>query len=295
MALQLKCTVWAMASTGTVPAQRHLSLCSHRRLADANTRALSPSRPGSIRRPSAPKRGNPPRSGNGFSSRFRGVIHHRRSQRFEAHIWSEGKQTYLGGFDTEYEAAVAYDLAAVKFRGQGAIANFPVENYKAELSNLDSVSSPFKDTLIGGARASKQPLLQCPPIVSVDVSPVWHPSAPPDLQSALQISRDDLVQQLRNQGKGGQTKTSRYRGVMKHAKGKWEARLGQSCGSKYQYLGLFGTEIDAAVAYDRAAISQSLLEAEPNFSFENYADLLGAPRMPLLCGARSGRPLAGRG
>ena len=80
-----------------------------------------------------------PRSGHGFSSRFRGVIHHRRSQRFEAHIWSEGKQTYLGGFDSEYEAAIAYDLAAVKFRGQGAIANFPVENYQAELDNLETV------------------------------------------------------------------------------------------------------------------------------------------------------------
>jgi AP2 domain len=86
-----------------------------------------------------PKRGNLPRSGNGFSSRFRGVIHHRRSQRYEAHIWSEGKQTYLGGFDSECEAAMAYDLAAVKFRGQGAIANFPVDNYRAELNNLDSV------------------------------------------------------------------------------------------------------------------------------------------------------------
>jgi AP2 domain len=89
-----------------------------------------------------PKRGNV-RSSTGFSSRFRGVIHHRRSQRFEAHIWSEGKQTYLGGFDSEYEAAMAYDLAAVKFRGQGAIANFPVENYQAELHNLDSVSAWF--------------------------------------------------------------------------------------------------------------------------------------------------------
>ena len=84
------------------------------------------------------------------------------------------------------------------------------------------------------------------------------------------------MQQLRNQGKGGQTKTSRFRGVMKHAKGKWEARLGQLSGGKYQYLGLFGTEIDAAVAYDRALVAQKGLEADTNFALENYEDMLGA-------------------
>jgi hypothetical protein len=93
--------------------------------------------------------------------------------------------------------------------------------------------------------------------------------------SLVQITRDDLVQQLRNQGKGGQTKISRFHGVMKHAKDKWEARLGQHCGSKYQYLGLFCTEIDAAVAYDRASVAQKGLDAATNFSFENYPDLLG--------------------
>jgi hypothetical protein len=93
----------------------------------------------------------------------------------------------------------------------------------------------------------------------------------------VQITREELVQQLRNQGKGGQTKTSRFRGVMKHAKGKWEARLGQVCGSKYQYLGLFGTEIEAAVAYDRALIAQQGLDSATNFNFDNYEDILGAP------------------
>jgi hypothetical protein len=92
----------------------------------------------------------------------------------------------------------------------------------------------------------------------------------------VQITREELVQQLRNQGKAGQSKTSRFHGVMKHQKGKWEARLGQSCGSKYQYLGLFATEIDAAVAFDRASIAQRGLEGITNFGYENYKDLLGA-------------------
>lgn len=94
------------------------------------------------------------------------------------------------------------------------------------------------------------------------------------------MTREELVQQLRNQGKGGQSKTSRFRGVMKHQKGKWEARLGQSCGSKYQYLGLFTTEIDAAVAFDRASIMHRGLDATTNFNVDNYADLLGALSAP---------------
>jgi hypothetical protein len=101
------------------------------------------------------------------------------------------------------------------------------------------------------------------------------------LQLALQITREELVQQLRNQGKGGQTKTSRFRGVMKHAKGKWEARLGQVCGSKYQYLGLFSTEIDAAVAYDRALIAQHGLDCATNSALDNYDDMLGALQLQM--------------
>lgn len=105
-----------------------------------------------------------------------------------------------------------------------------------------------------------------PPVGALDLTPL-----------ASQVTREELVQQLRNQGKGGQSKTSRFRGVMKHQKGKWEARLGQSCGSKYQYLGLFTTEIDAAVAFDRASIMHRGLDAVTNFNVDNYTDLLGAP------------------
>ena len=35
------------------------------------------------------------------TSRFRGVTHHCRTQRWEAHIWEAGKQIYLGGFSGE--------------------------------------------------------------------------------------------------------------------------------------------------------------------------------------------------
>jgi AP2-like factor, euAP2 lineage len=42
-------------------------------------------------------------------------------------------QFYLGGYDTERQAARAYDLAAVKCRGEAAITNFALADYGEEL------------------------------------------------------------------------------------------------------------------------------------------------------------------
>lgn len=69
--------------------------------------------------------------------------------RFEAHVWYEGKQLYLGGFETEEAAALAYDLAAIRFRGREATTNFPLGHYAAELEHLESIS---KDELVQSLR-----------------------------------------------------------------------------------------------------------------------------------------------
>jgi hypothetical protein len=63
------------------------------------------------------------------SSRFRGVTKHRRSGRFEAHIWVKdlARQVYLGGYEAEEHAAEAYDIAALKAKGRGAKTNFELD------------------------------------------------------------------------------------------------------------------------------------------------------------------------
>jgi AP2 domain len=46
----------------------------------------------------------PGKAGIRSTSSYRGVTHHCRTGRFEAHIWDSGKQVYLGGFDSEEQA-----------------------------------------------------------------------------------------------------------------------------------------------------------------------------------------------
>ena len=80
----------------------------------------------------------PPRS-----SRFRGVTRHKRSGRWEAHLWCRetGKQIYLGGFDQEEHAAEAFDVAAIKCKGrEKAKINFPISKYSELLSFMDSIT-----------------------------------------------------------------------------------------------------------------------------------------------------------
>jgi len=52
--------------------------------------------------------------------------------------WSGG---VAGGFDTEQEAALAYDVACVRFRGTNAQTNFDIDGYTFELEHIDEVPS----------------------------------------------------------------------------------------------------------------------------------------------------------
>ncbi|XP_010509043.1 PREDICTED: AP2-like ethylene-responsive transcription factor SNZ isoform X2 [Camelina sativa] len=82
------------------------------------------------------------------SSHYRGVTFYRRTGRWESHIWDCGKQVYLGGFDTAYTAARAYDRAAIKFRGFQADINFIADDYKQDLEKMKNLSKEeFVQTL----------------------------------------------------------------------------------------------------------------------------------------------------
>ncbi|GFP93953.1 ethylene-responsive transcription factor wri1 [Phtheirospermum japonicum] len=79
------------------------------------------------------------RRSSGFSrgvSKYRGVARHHHNGRWEARIGRVcgNKYLYLGTYSTQEEAAAAYDMAAIEFRGPNAVTNFDINNYANKLT-----------------------------------------------------------------------------------------------------------------------------------------------------------------
>ncbi|KAK8698300.1 hypothetical protein V6N13_114425 [Hibiscus sabdariffa] len=90
------------------------------------------------------------RKSSGFSrgaSMYRGVTRHHQHGRWQARIGrvAGNKDLYLGTFSTQEEAAEAYDIAAIKFRGLNAVTNFDMSRYNVQ-SILESSQLPIGGT-----------------------------------------------------------------------------------------------------------------------------------------------------
>ncbi|KAF8389261.1 hypothetical protein HHK36_025954 [Tetracentron sinense] len=90
------------------------------------------------------------RKSSGFSrgvSKYRGVARHHHNGRWEARIGRVfgNKYLYLGTYATQEEAATAYDMAAIEYRGLNAVTNFDLSRYIKWLRpnpNADPIPNP---------------------------------------------------------------------------------------------------------------------------------------------------------
>ncbi|KAK6248185.1 hypothetical protein QUC31_019750 [Theobroma cacao] len=91
------------------------------------------------------------RKSSGFSrgvSKYRGVARHHHNGRWEARIGRVfgNKYLYLGTYATQEEAATAYDMAAIEYRGLNAVTNFDLSRYikwlKPNQTNTESNPNP---------------------------------------------------------------------------------------------------------------------------------------------------------
>ncbi|KAF2316975.1 hypothetical protein GH714_009327 [Hevea brasiliensis] len=128
------------------------------------------------------------RKSSGFSrgvSKYRGVARHHHNGRWEARIGRVfgNKYLYLGTYATQEEAATAYDMAAIEYRGLNAVTNFDLSRYIKWLKpnqtdinntnnndpihpnpnlNIATQSSPIPDHELGLSFLHKQQTFQTP-------------------------------------------------------------------------------------------------------------------------------------
>lgn len=172
------------------------------------------------------------RKSSGFSrgaSIYRGVTRHHQHGRWQARIGrvAGNKDLYLGTFSTQEEAAEAYDIAAIKFRGLNAVTNFDISRYDVKSiascnlpvggmsnkskSSSDSASETSKNVEDRDISSLPNFPSQTPTMVNLDFGlPIKQDAS--DFWSSLGYTNDD-------QNNSSKNATTFFQGSTIHAQG----------------------------------------------------------------------------
>jgi hypothetical protein len=214
------------------------------------------------------------------SSSFRGVSWNSNCQKWRAQVWKGSDVHHLGYFGHEEDAARAYDKGVLRIRGPDAPINFPRSDYgiyneqqqQQHQYQVDVLSDNAAAAALvaalgagGGGFHSFSQYSQAAARSDVNVTDNLNNNNTTTTTTNTTTPKEATTIAMKVAGDG----SSEMLGVSWSSyHNAWIAEIWD--GKKYQLLGSFSTESQAAKAYDIACISQHGTDALTNFPVENY-------------------------
>ena len=220
-----------------------------------------------------PKRKRNKRGSNSKSGYY-GVL--KRGNRYSARILIDGKYNHLGNYDTAKQAAKAHDDEAIKLRRPFCSMNYPktapvgYTPIQQQLQSNNTVGYRGATKVRGGrfqAQIQNGDKRQCLGTYDTpkEAAVAYDRALLKANKSTTLLNFPDMVHNLDVEPKRKKYKrsSSGYRGVIKRPSGKFVADI--SVDSNQIRIGTFDTAMQAALAYDQAAINAGKKKATLNF------------------------------
>ena len=204
-------------------------------------------------------------------------VRKKESERFQALIRIDGKQKCIGSYDTDKQAAKAYDKEAIKLRVPFSKLNYPG---KAPVGYAP-MQQALQSTNTIGYRGVYKSVKNFRSSIYIDGKNIYSSSYDTTKEAAIAYDRAVLkanqstsllnfpemvhnldVEPKRKKQKVASNNSTGYKGVYKSGE-KFTAMA--TINGKLKYFGSFNTAVAAALAYDQAVIKKGNKKSTLNF------------------------------